>query len=67
LRQGDRGLYVSTGSFTKDAKYEASQSNIPVMLLDLDELAILVVTHYKNFDLKGRALISLIRVYWRAE
>jgi restriction system protein len=67
LRQGDRGLYVSTGGFTKDAKYEADRSNIPVMLLDLDELATLVVTHYENFDLEGRALISLIRVYWPAE
>lgn len=67
LRQGDRGLYVSTGGFTKDAKYEADRSNIPVTLIDLDELAILVVTHYENFDLEGRALISLIRVYWPAE
>lgn len=67
LRQGDRGLYISTGGFTKDAKYEADRSNIPMTLLDLDELAILVVTHYENFDLEGRALISLIRVYWPAE
>jgi restriction system protein len=67
LRQGDRGLYVSTGGFTKDAKYEADRSNIPMTLIDLDELAILVVTHYENFDLEGRALISLIRVYWPAE
>ena len=67
LRQGDRGLYVSTGGFTKDAKYEADRSNIPVTLIDLDELATLVVAHYENFDLEGRALISLIRVYWPAE
>ncbi len=60
-------MYVSTGGFTKDAKYEADRSNIPVTLIDLDELATLVVTHYENFDLEGRALISLIRVYWPAE
>ena len=42
LRQGDRGLYVSTGGFTKDAKYEADRSNIPVTLIDLDEFASLV-------------------------
>lgn len=67
LRQGDRGLYVSSGGFTKDAKYEADRSNIPVTLLDLDEIAALVVAHYESFDLEGRALISLIRVYWPAE
>ncbi|PYS93338.1 MAG: restriction endonuclease [Acidobacteria bacterium] len=67
LRQGDRALYVSTGGFTKDAKYEADRSNIPVTLLSLDDLATLIVTHYENFDLEGRSLISLIRVYWPTE
>ena len=28
----DRGLYVSTGGFSKDAKYEAERANIPIML-----------------------------------
>lgn len=32
----DKGLYVSTGGFTKDAKYEADSGSIPVFLLDLD-------------------------------
>ena len=67
LREGDRALYISTGGFTKDAKYEADRSNIPLTLLDLDDLASLIVTHYENFDLEGRALIPLVRVYWPAE
>lgn len=67
LRDGDRALYVSTGGFTKDARYEAERANVPLTLLDLDELATQVVTHYKNFDLEGRALIPLVRVYWPAE
>ncbi len=66
LRPGDRGLYVSTGGFTKEAKYEAERSNTPATLVDLDELARLVVTHYDNFDLEGRALIALVKVYWPA-
>lgn len=36
LRAGDRGLYVSTGGFTKEARYEADRANVPVRLLDLD-------------------------------
>ncbi|HEV7921620.1 MAG TPA: restriction endonuclease [Thermoanaerobaculia bacterium] len=67
LRPNDRGLYVSTGGFTKEAKYEADRSNTPTTLLDLDELASHVATHYETFDLEGRALISLVKVYWPAE
>ena len=36
LRTGDRGLYVSTGGFTKEARYEAGRANVPIRPLDLD-------------------------------
>lgn len=67
LRPGDRGLYVSTGGYSKEAKYEAERANVPLTLLDLDELANAIVTHYENFDLEGRALITLVKVYWPSE
>jgi restriction system protein len=67
MRQGDRALYVSTGGFSKDAGYEADRSNIPITLLNLDELASLVVTHYENFDMEGKVLIPLTQLYWPAE
>lgn len=63
LRQGDKGLYISTGGFTKDAKYEADRSNHPITLLDLDELANLIVTHYENFNVEGRTLLPLTKIY----
>lgn len=66
LRNDDRGLFVSTGGFTQEAKYEAERSSIPVTLVDLDELATLVVEHYESFDASGRALLPLMRVYWPA-
>jgi restriction system protein len=66
LRPGDRGLFVSTGGYTQEAKYEADRSSIPVTLVDLDDLAALVVEHYESFDSTGRALLPLIRVYWPA-
>jgi restriction system protein len=66
LREGDRGLYVSVGGFSREARYEAERSNIPVALVDLDELAALVVEHYERFDSDGRALIPLVKVYWPA-
>jgi len=67
LRDGDSGLFVSTGGFTKEARYEAERATIPVTLIDIDDLADLVVVHYENFDLSGRALIPLVRIYWPAE
>jgi restriction system protein len=67
LRHGDRALYVSTGGFSKDAGYEADRSNIPITLLTLDDLASLVVTHYENFDMDGKVLIPLTRLYWPVE
>lgn len=67
LRSGDTGLYVSTGGFSKEARYEAERATLPVTLIDTDDLADLIVAHYDNFDLEGRALLPLIRVYWPAE
>lgn len=67
LRDGDTGLYLSTGGFTREARYEAERATVSVTLIDIDDLAELVVTNYENFDLEGRALISLVRVYWPAD
>ena len=67
LREGDKALYISTGGFTKDAKYEADRSNIPLTLLNLDDLALLIVNYYESFDVEGKMLIPLTKIYWPAE
>jgi len=64
LREGDSGLFVSTGGFTREARYEADRSTFPLTLVDLDDLADLIVSHYESFDLEGRALVPLVRIYW---
>ncbi len=64
LRSSDCGLYVSTGGFTKEAMYEAERSSVPVTLVDVDELATLVVDNYEGFNAEGRTLLPLTRVYW---
>ncbi|WP_337164542.1 restriction endonuclease [Vibrio fluvialis] len=64
LRSDDRGLYVSTGGFTKDAKYEAERSNVPVTLIDIDGLLKLIIEHYDSFDIETRILLPLTKVYW---
>lgn len=64
LRSGDRGMYVSTGGFSKEARYEAERANIPLTLIDLAMLVQLIIQHYDNFDSDTRALIPLKKIYW---
>ncbi len=66
LREGEKGLYVSTRGFSKDAKYEAERSKIPVTLVDLDTLAKLITQYYDNFDFdeEAKKLIPLVKIYW---
>ena len=66
LTQSDRGLYVSTGGFTREARYEAERSNIPVTLIDIDELADLLIRNYDSADSETKALIPLVKLYWPA-
>ena len=60
----DKCLYVSTGGFSKEAKYEADRANVRVTLLDLDELAKTLVENYESLDDETRRLVPLRRVYW---
>jgi restriction system protein len=58
------GIYVSTGGFTKDAKYEAERAAHPITLIDADYLVDLIVQNYDNFDIDGRTLVPLKKLYW---
>jgi restriction system protein len=64
LRTGHKGLYVSTGGFSKEAKYEADRSIMPLILIDLDELVRLIIQYYDTFTTETRTLIPLIKIYW---
>lgn len=64
LRPKDKGLYVSTGGYTKEAKYEAERSNNPITLVDADMLISLIIQYYDNFDPDARSLIPLTKIYW---
>ena len=50
IRSRHKGLYVSTGGFTKEARYEADRVNNQVSLIDSDELVNLIIHYYDNFD-----------------
>lgn len=62
----DKGLYVSTGGFSKDARYEAERASIPLTLMDLDDLVRAILEHYEGMDADSKRLVSLRKVYWPA-
>ena len=67
FRPGDKGLYVSTGGFSKEARYEADRASYPITLIDLDDLTQLVIDYYERFDPDGKSLIHLVKIYWPRE
>jgi len=60
----DRGLYVSTGGFTREAQYEAERAATVTHLMTLDGLARALIEQYEKLDDKGRALLPLTKIYW---
>jgi restriction system protein len=63
LREGESGLYVSTGGFTTDAKAEAQRAREPVTLLDRDDFIRLLLEHYEDLDPEYKAQIPLRKVW----
>lgn len=63
LQVGDTGIYVSTGGFTKDARYEAERSSRPLSLVDRDELIALYLSHYEKLDADVQTMLPVKRVY----
>lgn len=62
--QNDRCVFVSTGGFSTEAKYEAERSNVPLTLVDSDDLVGLLVDYYEATDAETRTLVPLRRTYW---
>ena len=60
----DKCLYVSTGGFSKEARYEADRANVLVKLLDLHELAETLAESYETLDGEVQRLVPLRRIYW---
>jgi len=63
----DKGLYVSTGGFSREARYEAERANIPVLLMGLDELVESIIDNYEHMSTEARSLVPLKRIYWPIE
>lgn len=67
LGEGDVGIFVNTGGFTKDAMDTArGQTKNPLTLIDLERLFDLWVENYDNLDDQARRRMPLRPVYFLA-
>ncbi len=65
LNEGDAGLFVCTGGFTKDADNEArNQEKRRLMLVDAKKLFDLWVEHYPRIPEQQRSLLPIKPVYY---
>jgi restriction system protein len=62
-KDGDVGIFVSTGGYTPDAKATATGSHIHVQLLDLDDFINLWTDFYTKLKDEDRSLLPLTSVY----
>ena len=65
LRAPDKGLFVSTGGFTREALYEADRTppGTSVTTLKGDEFIELLTENYERLEPEARAMIPLKRVF----
>lgn len=60
----DRGIFVSTGGFTREARYEADRASIPVQLLDSEDLVRLLIENYGKLKPEIARMVPLRRIWW---
>lgn len=63
LREGDNGLFVSTGDFTDDAKLDVEQSRERVTMLNRDGFIQLLLEFYEVLAPEFQALVPLKRIW----
>ncbi len=65
-KEGDIGLIVSSGGFTSEVEREIRASSKHIETMDLDRLITLWQQHYDSIREPGKALLSLVRLYFLA-
>lgn len=65
-KEGDVGIFVSSGGFTPDAKTTARSSHVHVELIDLSRLIMLWQDFYEKLSDEDRSLLPLVPVYFLA-
>ena len=65
-REGDIGLFVSTGGFTPDAVSEAKSSSRHIEIMDMKRFIELWKTHYSDLTEEDKALLPLREIMFLA-
>ena len=65
-REGDIGLFVSTGGFTTDAASEARSSSRHIEIMDMKRFIELWKTHYSAMSEEDKSLLPLREIMFLA-
>jgi len=65
-KDGDVGMFVSSGGFTPDAKTTARGSHVHVELIDLDRFIALWQEFYPKLTDEDKGLLTLVPIYFYA-
>jgi restriction system protein len=65
-KDGDVGMFVSSGGFTSDAKSTARSSHIHVELVDMDRFIALWQEFYPKLTDEDKSLLPLVPIYFYA-
>lgn len=63
LNEDEKGLYVSTGGFTKPALREVRGKDRNVTLLDRDDFIDLLLEHYGDLEQEYKSMVPLKQIY----
>lgn len=63
IAPGEKGLFVSTGGYTRDALQEPLRAGLPLVLMDRDDFVRVLLDNYDALEPEYKALIPLERVY----
>lgn len=66
-KEGDVGIFVSTGGFTPDAKTTARSSHIHVELIDLPRFIVLWQEFYNKLTDEDKSMLPLTPIYFLAK
>lgn len=63
LKSDEKGLYVSTGGYTREARDEAQRATPRISILDINGFINLLLENYEKMDPQYQVLIPLKKVY----
>lgn len=63
IGEDDKGLYVSTGGYTRHAQKAADKTHLRLTLLDRDDFINLLIQNYEDIEPEYQSLVPLKKVY----